>query len=201
MKSRSDALTAIFFALTIASIALLVPTVLNYLEFYNAITKFDLRATEVKLDKSLIERLEIIVAFNLTVSNPTGFSGLTVHSISSKLYYENGVHTVPSAPYELRSPRLVQAKYFGTTWWELKNSQSLSSKRLEPYQNATIPITIHISTNVENIADSINAINFVSFVESYEGNINFRLESAVHLSTFLGGYTVPFDIYAQGVHD
>jgi hypothetical protein len=197
MKSRSGALTAIFFALTIASIALLVPTVLNYLEFYNAITKFDLRATEAKLDKSLIERLEIIVAFNLTVSNPTGFSGLTVQSISSKLYYEDGEHLIPV--HGARGHGITGS--YKTTWWELENSQTPCSKRLEPHQNVTIPITIHISTNVENIADSINAINFMSFIESYEGNINFRLESAVQLSTFLGGYTVPFDIYAQVVHD
>jgi hypothetical protein len=167
------------------------------LEFYNAITKFDLRATEAKLDKSLIERLEIIVAFNLTVSNPTGFSGLTVQSISSNLYYEDGEHL--NFIYGARGHGITGS--YKTTWWELKNSQTPCSKRLEPHQNVTIPITIHISTNVENIANSINAINFISFIENYEGNINFRLESAVQLSTFLGGYTVPFDIYAQVVHD
>ena len=196
MKSKSDALTAIFFALTIASIALLVPTVVNYLEFYNAIAKFDLSVAEVKLDKSFFERLEVIITFNLTASNPTGFSGLTIQSISSKLYYEDGEHLI----LIYGSRHGIKGSY-KTTWWELKNSQTPCSKRLEPYQNVTIPITIHISTNVENIADSTNAINFISFIESYGGNINFRLESAVQLSTFLGGYTIPFNIYAQSVHD
>jgi len=196
MKSKSDALTAIFFALTIASIALLVPTVVNYLEFYNAIAKFDLSVAEVKLDKSFFERLEVIITFNLTASNPTGFSGLTIQSISSKLYYEDGEHLI----LVYGSKHGITGSY-KTTWWELKTSQTPCSKRLEPHQNATIPITIHISTNVENIADSVNAINFISFIESYGGNINFRLESAVQLSTFLGGYTIPFDIYVQGAHD
>jgi hypothetical protein len=196
MKSKSDAVTAIFFALTIASIALLVPTVVNYLEFYSAITKFDLRATEIKLDKLLIERLEVIIAFNLTASNPTGFSGLTIQSISSKLYYEDGEHLIP-----IYGSRHGIKGYYTTTWWELKNSQTPCSKHLEPHQNVTIPITIYINTNVENIADSINAINFISFIESYGGNINFTLESAVQLSTFLGGYTIPFNIYAQSAHD
>jgi hypothetical protein len=206
MKGKSDAFTAMFFVLAIASAVLTMPLILNYIEFYKAITKFDLSVAEVKLDKSLFERLEVIITFNLTASNPTGFSGLTIQSISSKLYYENGVHTVPSAPYELRSPRLVQAKYFETTWWELKNSQTPCSKRLEPYQNATIPITFHVTPHLQHLAScgtvaQVNALDFIMFLDTHKGNINWRLQGVVYLSTFLGAHSVPFEIYAQSTHE
>ena len=206
MKGKSDAFTAMFFVLAIASAVLTMPLILNYIEFYKAIAKFDLSIAEVKLDKSFLERLEVIITFNLTVSNPTGFSGLTVQSISSKLYYENGMHTVPSAPYELRSPRLVQAKYFETTLWKLKNSQTPCSKRLGPHQNVTIPITFYVTPHLQHLASCgtgarFDALDFIMFLDTHKGNINWRLQGVVYLSTFLGAHSIPFEIYAQSTDE
>jgi hypothetical protein len=207
MKGKSNAFTAMFFVLAIVSAVLTMPLILNYIEFYKAITKFDLSVAEVKLDKSLFERLEVIITFNLTASNPTGFNGLTLHSISSKLYYENehGVHTFFSSPYDLPS-KFVQAKYLGTTWWELKNSQTPCSKHLEPHQNVTIPITFYVTPHLQHLASCgtyarFNALDFIMFLDTHEGNINWRLQGVVYLSTFLGAHSVPFEIYAQSTHE
>jgi len=84
---------SIFFAVSAGiSIILVIPDILNYVEFYKVSENFEITLENVTLNDSKIKEGKVFVNVKFNITNPTGFVGLKVSSVTCHMkYIKDGV--------------------------------------------------------------------------------------------------------------
>jgi len=72
------------------SLILVIPEILNYVEFYKAAEDFQITLENVTVNDSKIEDGKVFVNVKFNITNPTGFVGLKVSSVSCHMDYRGG---------------------------------------------------------------------------------------------------------------
>lgn len=87
IKEKKDAFSILFAISAAASLILVMPELQRYIEFYRAIEQFQVKLSNVTMDKSKIYEGEVSIYIEFTVINPTTFAGLEISGITCHLGY------------------------------------------------------------------------------------------------------------------
>jgi hypothetical protein len=90
MSNKRNIIATVFSVLAVISLILVTFEVLNYVEFYKAVERFQVELENVAIDSSRINEGEILVEVQLKATNPTGFVGLEISSVLCHLTYVKG---------------------------------------------------------------------------------------------------------------
>jgi len=74
--------------MTAAFTIMLIPPLTNYIDFYKAIERHEIRLKSAKLDVSQLYTGTVKLSVTFSISNPTNFKGLKVTSITCNLKYK-----------------------------------------------------------------------------------------------------------------
>jgi hypothetical protein len=194
---KLDKSVMVFFAITVVSVGFVVLPLWNYSRFYLALWNFDYTLSSITVDTHQIDAIQINVS--LLAMNPTEYSGLEVSSAQVSLQYFGAVHEVVVPVY----PKGIQ--YVSTNWWDLKIGSATGTHPVGSNLNSTILITIVISPNSNNPAESNHAQEFINFVsDKTTTKIEWSLNCVLVLFSFLGGFDVarpPFSYVTNKISD
>jgi len=163
---------AVFFAVTIISAGTLILPLWNYTQFYSAWYNFSYTIPRVNINTSQLSRQTAQINLTLVATNPTGYSGLQVQSVSCVMSYNGSVHLGAEGP---------------TNSWELTTLSTTKPYSISPNSNTTILFDITISPNSAP-PDQFDAFQqFISYLISQTpgGQIQWSLACSLVLASFL----------------
>lgn len=92
MERKKSAISTIFAISTLISLILIIPELLNYIEFYKVVERFRIELENITVNNTKMYEGEILVKVEFEATNPTGFVGLKISSVTCRLkYIKDGV--------------------------------------------------------------------------------------------------------------
>ena len=86
---KKNLFTLLFTVCAVISLVWTAPEILNYVEFYKVVEKFQIVLDNISVNTTKIYAGEVLVIVEFKVTNPTEFVGLKVSSITCQLRYIN----------------------------------------------------------------------------------------------------------------
>jgi ABC-type glycerol-3-phosphate transport system substrate-binding protein len=188
---KQDLPQTFFLAITLVSAGLLILPLWNYTKYYNAITDFGYTIPTVALDTSQLKTANLtVVNIPMRITNPTSYSGLTVTDVTCTLQWIGPEHEIY---VQQGSSQFSPWAWVNTTLWNLPPGRVTGEFQVPPNSNTTITIRISITPNTSNQNDQQNAYDFIDYLETSPGQIQWYLSCTLGLESFMSG----FQIYNQ----
>jgi hypothetical protein len=195
MKIRNvnvDKPAAVFFAIAVVSVGFSLYPLWNYTRFHIALWNFDYNLISMTINKS--DPTTILLNANISVMNPTDYTGLEVTSISCGVEYVN-----PSQKHQVWDPSIPG--HWGGGWvesyvWELKveTFSFPSNVPIGANKNVTIPLTFFIKPGMGTNLEQQNVQQFMGFLgfpdQTPPKQIEWYLNCHLILSSFLSSFDV-----------
>lgn len=173
--SRLSVPTAVFFAIAVVSVGWVAFPLGNYTRFYLALWNFDYTLSNITLDMS--QPASVQVGFELLVSNPTSYSGLSVSIVRYALQYFDGKHDIVVTT----SPKTT--KIVSTNWWDLKAGTFNPNIPVPSQSNKTITFAFKVNPSSDSDSQA-----FLIFLKTSPLQIVWSLECDLVITSFLAGF-------------
>jgi len=168
--------TAVFFAIAVVSVGWVAYPLWNYTRFYMALWNFDYTLSNITVDAS--NPAVVLVRFELLISNPTSYSGLSVNLIRYSLQYKDGEH-------EIVIGQGKGTKIITTNLWDLNEGSFGGGTPIPPEDNRSVSVSFSVSSG-----GGSNSEAFLVFLRTMPSQVEWSLNCDLVLSSFLGGFDV-----------
>jgi len=177
---KQEISVSIFSVMGIISLVAIIPLSRNYIQLFDSLERMSIEVTQIEIK----ERPSLEVQIHILIDYPGRYRGLTVRSISYKVYFKWVEHEVyvPTGPGE-------GVKKIMTNWW-LLNSDTVDYRlTLEPTTQIPFTISIHILELCPN-----RQRNFYGFLElNRNKNVTWRIIVGPLFESPLGSFTPIFE--------
>jgi len=108
-------MSILFAVAAVVSLILVIPEINNYIEFYKGIQNFQILLESITINNTRIDEGQVFIMVNFEATNPSGFVGLTISSVTCQLKYVKdgllqslaGITQTFSPPTEVNPPQSV----------------------------------------------------------------------------------------------